>query len=311
VGLPPGNPPHRYGPFRKRLDAFTRELPRVEDGNIEALHRTRVASRRLRELVPLLELDGETARKLNRRLRRVTRRLGAVRELDVLMLLIEELVRSGRCSPGALEQVAMAVGRARAAARESLASKLPPAKLERLARELERAMRPLESDTPKSGRGGPKHSGRAWRFAMEARLARRAADVRSAIEVAGAMYVPEYLHDVRIALKKLRYAAELLKETGRGQATADITALKGAQDVLGRLHDLEVLLDWVRQVQASLSTPDLTAWRELGSLAHTVEDDCRQLHARYMRRRARLIAIADRMGAPPLHAGSAGRRAAG
>jgi CHAD domain-containing protein len=127
--------------------------------------------------------------------------------------------------------------------------------------------------------------------------------------------VPEYLHDVRIALKKLRYAAELLRETRHDRTSADLRVLKGAQDVLGRLHDLEVLLEWVRQVQASLSTPDLTAWRDLGSLAHAIEDDCRLLHARYMRDRARLTAIADRMGAPTHDAqsvkGSPSRRATG
>ena len=54
--------PHRYDPFRKRLRAFAHALPRLEEGDVGALHRTRVASRRLREWLPLLELDRETAR---------------------------------------------------------------------------------------------------------------------------------------------------------------------------------------------------------------------------------------------------------
>jgi CHAD domain-containing protein len=305
--LPPVESPRRSGLFRKRLDAFARELPRVEEGNLEALHHARVASRRLRELVPVLELDGETTRKLNRRLRRVTRRLGAVRELDVLMLLIEELGRSGRSTPygaSALEQVGREVARTRAAARERLAAKLPTAKLERVAHELERAAKRLESADVKSGRADAGRPRQAWRFALEARLARRAAAVLAAVEIAGSMYVPEYLHDVRIALKKLRYAAELLRESSRDRTSADLRVLKGTQDVLGRLHDLEVLLEWVRQVQASLSTPDLTAWRDFASLTHAIEDDCRLLHARYMRDRTRLIAIADRMAAPAHHAPS-------
>lgn len=293
--------PRRSGLFRKRLDAFARELPRVEDGDLEALHHARVASRRLRELVPVLELDGETTRKLSRRLRRVTRRLGAVRELDVLMLLVEELRRSGRYAASALEQVGREVARTRAAARERLAAKLPIAKLERVAHELERAAKRLESADMKSGRADAGRPRQAWRFALEARLARRAAAVQAAVEVAGSMYVPEYLHDVRIALKKLRYAAELLRETRRDRTSADLRVLKGTQDVLGRLHDLEVLLEWVRQVQASLSTPDLSAWRDLGSLTRAIEDDCRLLHARYMRDRTRLIAVADRMAAPAQH----------
>jgi hypothetical protein len=60
-----------------------------------------------------------------------------------------------------------------------------------------------------------------------------------------------------------------------------------------------------------LSSPDLTAWRDLGSLVHVVENDCRQLHARYMRDRTELIAIADRMGAGKRVAQLAGLRAGG
>ena len=61
------------------------------------------------------------------------------------------------------------------------------------------------------------------------------------------------------------------------------------QDVLGRLHDLEVLAERVRQMLA-VSPPDLTLWRQLGSLVHMLEDDCRQWHARYMHDRDRMSA---------------------
>ena len=132
-------------------------------------------------------------------------------------------------------------------------------------------------------------------WALEARVVRRAVRVRSAIEATGSVYVPQRLHDVRIALKKFRDALELLAEARERPATAEIAALEHAQDVLGRLHDLEVLADRGRHVQVSLSPPDLAAWREIASLVHAAEDDCRPLHARYMHDRVRLLAIADRM----------------
>src|SRR5262245_52825810 len=96
----------RHDLLRSRLERFTRMLPGVEAGDIQAIHRTRVASRRLRELLPLLELEPKTARKLGRRLRRITRQLGSVRELDVLLLLTEELSASGRYSDRAIRRVA-------------------------------------------------------------------------------------------------------------------------------------------------------------------------------------------------------------
>jgi CHAD domain-containing protein len=145
---------------------------------------------------------------------------------------------------------------------------------------------------------------------LEARLARRATQVRAAIEAAGAMYVPEQLHRVRIAVKKLRYAGELVAETTRRRIAADITALKAAQELLGRLHDLEMLLVSARKAQASRVPPDLTAWRHLGSLVHIIEDDCRQLHARYMRDRTELMAMANRMAAGTREAQPFARRAA-
>src|SRR5437773_8558593 len=97
--------PHRYDLLRKRQAVFTRMLHGVEHGDVRALHRTRVASRRLRELLPILQLDPDLARKLVRRLRRVTERLGTVRELDVLLLLLDELHDSGRSAENARRHI--------------------------------------------------------------------------------------------------------------------------------------------------------------------------------------------------------------
>ena len=67
-------------------------------------------------------------------------------------------------------------------------------------------------------------------------------------------------------------------------------------DSLGRLHDLEVLLSRAREAQASCAL-DLTTWRDLGALVHVIENDCRQLHARYMSDRTHLLTTANRMAA--------------
>ena len=69
------------------------------------------------------------------------------------------------------------------------------------------------------------------------------------------------------------------------------------QDLLGRMHDLQILIDRVRQLQASLAPPSLTVWRDLDALMASLEDECRRLHARYMRLRDTLSAIAATLGA--------------
>src|SRR5678816_1739434 len=83
---------------------------------------------------------------------------------------------------------------------------------------------------------------------------------------AGAVYLPERLHDVRIASKKLRYALELWERLRGERNTAPVRALKRVQALLGRMHDLQVLIERVREVQASLTPPSLSTWRELDEL---------------------------------------------
>jgi CHAD domain-containing protein len=234
-----------------------------------------------------------------------------VRELDVLMLLINGLAQDGRYSSMALTRLGVTASQARAAARERLSAKLPLAKLHRLAERLERIADDLEWDDAGSHRAeGPGHK-HASLWAVEARVTRRAASVRAAIRAAGAVYAPEHLHIVRIALKKLRYSVELAAGSRQKHSGADLAALKAAQELLGQLHDLEMLLASVRATQASLPAADLSAWREFNALVRAVEDDCRQLHAQYMRDRAKLMAIAERMAAVKRDNRPVGRRAAG
>jgi CHAD domain-containing protein len=110
------------------------------------------------------------------------------------------------------------------------------------------------------------------------------------------VYLSERLHVVRIALKKLRYAAELAADLSGRDRAAEMRTLKRAQDTLGRMHDLQVLIDRVRQVQASLTPPDVSVWRALDGLVVFLDNTCRQLHGRYIGRRAELEAIIARLG---------------
>jgi CHAD domain-containing protein len=281
--------------LKRRLDPFTRVLNAVEQGDVRALHRARVASRRLRELLPMLQLDGDVARKLNRRLKRVTARLGTVRELDVLLMLIDELHVSGRDRRSALGRVGVVVAKDRDDARKRLFTKLPVSDMRRLAQKLDRIVGELRDDDVSSS----KAASRNWRWAVDAQVAGRASRLAEAIVDAGAMYLPERLHAVRIAVKKLRYALELSTELAGIKNDADVRALRRVQDGLGRMHDLQVLIERVRQVQASLAPPNVTVWRELDVLIVSLEDDCRRLHARYMRARDTLTAITDALRARP------------
>jgi CHAD domain-containing protein len=277
-------------------------LPDLEKGDVRALHRTRVASRRLRELLPILQLDSGLARKLGRRLRRVTDGLGSLRELDVLTMLLDELHESGRHGQGGLSRVASAVVRERNTARKRLRAKLPVDELGRAASKLEAVAQDLQADALSPGRRDL-----AWRWAIDARITNRAERLADTMRDAGSVYLAERLHAVRIALKKLRYAVELGVEASGGRANADLKTLKQAQEILGRLHDRQVLIDRVRQLQAT-APADVRTERELEGIIDALENECRRLHARYVRDRAALSALCVRAAGKPQPASA--RRAA-
>ena len=233
----------------------------------------------------MLQLKSDLADRLGRRLKHVTEELGRVREADVLLALIAELRDSGRHDNQALRRVAVVLAAEQAEARERLESRLPPGELRRLASKLEKVGDDLRARKPSRG----------WQWAMEARLTRRAETLVEALDEAGSIYLQERLHCVRIALKKLRYALEISSEASGVRQSMDIRTLKHGQDLLGRLHDLQVLIDHVRQIQPAVSLPDVTAWRRMDALMMSLENECRRLHAKFLHRQSKIRMICERV----------------
>src|SRR5438477_5137759 len=77
--------------WRKRLDALNGIWPEFLAGETEALHKARVASRRIREALPVVGASAapDKVKKLRRKMRSLTRYLGPIRELDVELALLE------------------------------------------------------------------------------------------------------------------------------------------------------------------------------------------------------------------------------
>ncbi len=292
------------------LKRFNRTLRGLERGDSRMLHAARVASRRLRELVPILQLDPAVSRKLGRRLRKMTKRLGEVRELDVLLLLIDELHEARREHSGPLSRLAVTVARTRDEARKRLADDLPIREMHRLAKRLSAASEELAARDARQTGG---RRAQQWRWVIDARVARRAQELESAIRDAGAVYLPERLHTVRVAIKKLRYAAELSMDAAGRTSVPRLRILTRQQDALGRMHDLQILIERIRHMQATLTPPSVTVWRGLDRLVSLLDEDCRRLHARYMRGRPALEALAARLSgaehAPRPRSASSSRRA--
>ncbi len=253
--------------------ALKRHLPAAVAGDDLAVHQARVTSRRLREAVPVLStgLTGSKAGKARRKIRRLTRALGSVRELDVTVQLLDELARSPHVSRDAVEDVRTRVMKERDAKRKVMIERLEEVNVEKLDRRLASVGAALDEATSEP-----------WRKALASRLLTRSRRLTDAMNEAGNMYAPDRLHAVRIAAKKLRYGLELAADSGLKQAAPHVRTIKRAQDMLGKLHDLQVLQIHVAAVQAEPRSGRTQSRAALEDLARHIEDQCRHLHGRYV-----------------------------
>jgi CHAD domain-containing protein len=275
--------------IRQRLAALTRVLPAAQRGDVRSLHLARVATRRLREALPLVS-SGTRGRKLGRAVRRLTRALGPVRELDVALINLDELERSGDVSSTAITRLREAIGEERRRVHAEMRRSIDRVDLGRLTKRAVGAARKVPAAAARGRVRDPERLAAARR-----RSARRASALRAAIDNAAGIYLPDRLHDVRIAVKKLRYAMELARELSGSRAHAAIRSLKEAQDLLGRMHDLEILIARTRAVQGSPIGTNLRLSGDLDRLVRRLETECRQLHGHYMALRHKLLAICDRV----------------
>ena len=273
--------------IRQRLGALTRALPPARAGDVTAIHQARVATRRLREALPLVT-RGSSARKLARVARRLTRALGPVRELDVALLTLQELAGQRdvpRAGVTALQQV---IRQERSRMHQDMRRTIDRCRLDKLGEKLLTVARKHDALGPRPRATDPKQLS-----AARGRAARRAERLAASIENAAAIYLPDRLHEVRIAVKKLRYAMEIVRELSGSRATVRIMTLKRAQDLLGRIHDLEVLIARTRAIQGSPNAPTLRVSADMDLLVRRLEMECRRLHGRYIAMRGSLLSICD------------------
>ena len=257
---------------------------RVEAGDVDAVHRSRVATRRLREALPLVKGRGRERRRLRRELRSVTRSLGPIRELDVALSLAGTLAIDRPDLASALDQVTGRLHELRARRRARLIRKVSRADIENLVERVEALL--AQARRPNALRPS------IDRPRLAERIASRAATTRDAAERAGALYAPEALHAVRIATKKLRYALEVARAVRIVGAASAARRLKQYQDLLGLLHDLQVFSSHVTRLQTrhAVDEPDLATLSDL--LMH-LEDRCRELHAAFVAQRGALVTLCD------------------
>ena len=271
-------------PLERHFRAFGKHLPGAIEGEVEPLHQCRVATRRLRELLPLCapEMSRATTDRARRRLRRVGRALGRVREVDVALQLVAELSRQGVVEGDAKDRLRQHLVDERGERREQMLDGLGAVNTRKLERDLADIARLL----------GMRHQTDAWAYTLATQMGSRAQHLRNAIGVAGALYIADRVHAVRIAAKKLRYSLEFALETGEARVKGAVRHVREVQDTLGRLHDLDVLAILVQDLTIPHGDApwngDLEAMRRLW-----LERECRELHGQYVAKQGVLHETCD------------------
>jgi CHAD domain-containing protein len=256
---------------------FRTQLKDVYEGGVDGIHDARVATRRIRELLALVPVVPGRERKddASHAYKKIGRALGDVRDIDVQLTLIQNLEDHAPQSAPSLVVVRQDHQRRRLA------------RMRKLIKTLERTDVPVLLDAlsevnPMALRRRLTASG--WRQQLERLMIERARDAVTAIQHATGVYFPKRAHAARIAIKKLRYAAEIAEAIGFNTVQPATKVLRKGQEILGELHDRQALADTLRGYadHEGVVAAHVELTREV------LEREVMRLHREYLERRAAL-----------------------
>jgi CHAD domain-containing protein len=256
--------------IERKSGALTRHLAGALEGDERDTHQARVTARRLGEMLALAGRAGDRAA---REVRKTRQAIGTIRELDVALNLLTDVA-------DAHEWPALPVGRVRRfleterSRRRALAiATIRSIDLDALGERLRAVSRAASDAKPIS------------RMEIRRRAAERRKNLADAVTRVGALYSVDRLHEVRIAVKKLRYSLELDRDLTETKRAQELRGFKREQETLGRLHDLQVLQSYVRMTAARLVAGRGSLARAFDRMVTDLEADCRTLHADWLSNR--------------------------
>jgi CHAD domain-containing protein len=267
--------------FHRQIELLRTQLPGVLDGRLDSIHTARIATRRLREVLPLTHewQRHHVADDVATRFKRMGRSLGRVRDADVRIQLLRYL--ESRIPPAGPSLVLV---RQRQERDRLLLMRKLVKRFERLGvgQELVRL----------STRSGWHRTGfwiamtGAWRHRLRDLVAERAHSASDAVVHSTGVYFPNRTHEARIAIKKFRYAVEISAHTGFLADEPLIRTLKKTQDLLGELHDRQALIDELKDGAADSVGIDAD---QIGLVVRVAEAEIVDLHTRVLARRADVL----------------------
>jgi CHAD domain-containing protein len=259
--------------IRRETRRLERQAKQARAGEPRGVHQARVASRRIREMLGVADADPRvSARAVRRDVRRLTSRLGPIRELDVACAVWHETDPSDRWAASASEVLDRRAGVDRRRYVAAMRSALDQVIDGRLGARLGVVADALEQQA------APRVVGAA----IGASVRKRAQAVIESLTETGTAYVAGPLHDARIAIKKLRYAAELARDPAGTPVGRQIRQLRRMQDLLGRIHDLQIVQERL-QSAAARARVTRTVLDRLEASDEALEIECRRLHGRFVK----------------------------
>lgn len=265
--------------FVNQVRILRSHLPGVREGDVDSVHDARVATRRIRELLELV--DADDVKDLRAGIKTMGRALGRVRDLDVRLALLARLESRIPPAAPALVMAQQTLEQKRSKRLRTLIKKLEKLDLDSwFDRKTRHAIRRSLSHR------GPRAR---WMESLRRIVCTRGAATGEAIDHASGVYFPNRIHRARIAIKKMRYAMEIATDSGMANLADHIQELKTMQDALGDLHDRQALLDELPTVEPGDSS---RAVAPLVLVREVLHANIQRLHRRFVSRRDRIFDIA-------------------
>jgi CHAD domain-containing protein len=218
------------------------EVRHAEDR--ECVHRMRVASRRLRTVLPLLatSLSRQTLARWGKQLRRVTQALGAARDTDVQLACVQQFVRDSASTEACagVERLLLRLEQRRQALQGPVVKALERFVASQTAAEIEERLQQVVSQSESYEIDVPGR--RVYRRTRKGILKRLNAFEAYAPYIARPECVKE-LHAMRIAAKRLRYIMQALASLYPDALAEPLQAARRCQTRLGDIHDGDVWID--------------------------------------------------------------------
>lgn len=235
----------------KQLHKLRKNEAKAREGDPDGVHDMRVATRRLRAGLKVMEetvFEPEKCQKFRRKLRSLANALGATRDSDVFL---EHLEQYSKTLPGeklvGLEPLRLEINQRREEARQQMLRELDRKRTARLLDNLEKYLKAPDAAVRKDSGDENEATPVLVRHFAGSALWQGYEQVRAyETRLPDASVV--VLHRLRVACKRLRYTLEFFEEALPQTAGSLISQLTEAQDKLGALHDQQVAQELIDQL---------------------------------------------------------------